>query len=99
MVIGFALWGVAITEWAAILSITVSLFGGLAWMFQRIVVKPLTDSMNNLTKQLEESSADRKLLHDRVSRAAKRIDKHDGHFLVIDKRLDYIEDDIKELKQ
>ncbi|WP_051993688.1 hypothetical protein [Listeria floridensis] len=61
MVIGFALWGVAITEWAAILSITVSLFGGLAWMFQRIVVKPLTDSMNNLTKQLEESSADRKL--------------------------------------
>lgn len=106
MVTGFILWGLAITEWVALIGFAVSLFSGLAWLFKKIVGKPfmdrfdnLTNSMNNLTKQLEESRQDRQQLHIRVNKSNTRIDKTEGRIDRVETRLDYMEDDIKEMKK
>lgn len=95
---GFIVWGLSVTEWVALIGLVVSVFSGLAWLFKKIVGEPfmadfheLSKSMNNLTKQLEESKQDRQQLHIRVNKSNTRIEK-------VETRLDYIEDDIKEIK-
>lgn len=93
------------TEWVALIGLVVSGFSGLAWLFRKIVGKPfmdrfdnLSNSMNNLAKQLEESRQDRQQLHIRVNKSNTRIDKAEGRMDKVETRLDYIEDDIKEIK-
>lgn len=105
MLTGFIIWGLSVTEWIALIGFIISIFSGLAWLFKKIVVEPfmsnfheLSHSMNNLTKQLEESKQDRQQLHIRVNKSNTRIDKAEGRMDNVETRLDYIEDDIKEIK-
>ncbi|WP_221774465.1 hypothetical protein [Listeria booriae] len=97
--IGVVWWGLTISEWGSLLAMVITLFSALAWIFKKIVAKPfmdrfdnLSNSMDNLAGQLEESRRDRLKLHRRVDETNSKVD-------IVETRLDYIEDDIKDLKK
>ncbi|EAC6755212.1 hypothetical protein K5L52_000571 [Listeria monocytogenes] len=90
--------GISLTDWFAIIGFGGTLLSGLIFIFKRIVVQPildrlsnLADSMDNFSAQLSESKQDRQTLHLRVNKVSGRVDR-------VETRLDYIEDDIKEIK-
>lgn len=72
--------GLTLQEWAALLAILGTLFGGISYIFKGIIIKPLSDAIANLQKsiddfreQMKESDEDRKAIHMRISRLDKRV--------------------------
>lgn len=72
--------GLTIQEWAAILAILGTLFGGISFIFKGIIVKPVSDAIANLQKsidefreQMKESDVDRKDLRLKINNLDKRI--------------------------
>ncbi|WP_433959304.1 hypothetical protein [Cytobacillus horneckiae] len=72
--------GLTLQEWAALLAILGTLFGGISFIFKTIIIKPLSDAIGNLQKsidefreQMKESDDDRKAIHMRINRLDKRV--------------------------
>ena len=72
--------GLTLQEWAALIAILGTLFGGISFIFKGIIVKPLSDAIANLQKsidefreQMKESDDDRKAIHIRINNLDKRV--------------------------
>lgn len=72
--------GLTLQEWASLLGILGIVFGGVSFLFKSIIIKPLSDAIENLQKsidefreQMKESDEDRKDIHLRINRLDKRV--------------------------
>lgn len=102
VVFGVILFGLSISEWLGILALSGTVIGTLFTLMKKIVVTPIVTELHRLSQTIEaingrvdtnekQSATARQNIHDRVNKVNYRLEKAET-------RLDFIEDDIKELK-
>ena len=78
-----------IEDASSAISIIVAIGTALAWVFNRLVIKPLSDSMDRLSNEIKDFKSDSKFEHDEFKR----------HFEVLDDKVNKHDEDIALTKE
>ncbi|WP_164509402.1 hypothetical protein [Companilactobacillus jidongensis] len=78
-----------IEDAASAISIIVAIGTALVWVFNRLVIKPLSDSMNRLSDEIKDFKSDSKFEHDEFR----------GHLEELDTKIHEHDEDIISLQE
>ncbi|GEO59671.1 hypothetical protein [Companilactobacillus bobalius] len=80
-----------IEDAASAISIVVAIGTALVWVFNRLVIKPLSDSMDRLSSEIKDFKNDSKFEHDEFRRHFEELDdnvhKHDEDIVSIKEQI------------
>lgn len=82
------IWGINVGDLAAITTILGFGFGGITLLFKRVVVMPLTNSIDSLTEELNASKRDRKALRDDFNSLSIKVIKVEDKTEALGEKLD-----------
>lgn len=103
MVLGVVILGISLAEWFGIIGLIGTILTTVFTLLKKVVVNPIVVELHRLSEAIENidtrvsdneksSASSRQEIHNRVNRSNSRLDK-------VETRLDFVEEDIRELKK